>query len=74
MGSMPAANFQAALRDLFFGELLGLDFLDRLLHSLVLLLQDHLDVARAIAIRSDAAVGAIRPAAALLRLAHLDVV
>mmetsp|Transcript_2709 Transcript_2709/g.6857 ORF Transcript_2709/g.6857 Transcript_2709/m.6857 type:complete len:216 (-) Transcript_2709:2-649(-) len=71
--SLAATHLKPALRELLLGELFGLHLLLGLLDGLLLLLQDHLHMARAIHVRVDASVGSVRTAAALLRLAHLDV-
>ena len=53
--------------------LLPLHSLATLLHDLLALRQDELNVARQAHVRVDAAVGAVRAAALLGRLVHLDV-
>merc|ERR1719336_1452672 len=71
--SLVPTDLEAALRELLPCELLGLHLFLGLLHGLLLLLQDHLDVARARHVGVDSAVRAVHPAAALLSRVHLDV-
>mmetsp|Transcript_2715 Transcript_2715/g.6876 ORF Transcript_2715/g.6876 Transcript_2715/m.6876 type:complete len:216 (-) Transcript_2715:2-649(-) len=71
--SLAATHLKPALRELLLGELFGLHLLLGLLDGLLLLLQDHFHVARAIHVGVDAAVGTVGAASALLSFADLDV-
>merc|ERR1719162_913779 len=67
------ADLQPALGALPLGELLRLRLLLRLVDTLVLLLQDHLNVARARHVWVDATMCTVGTTAALLGPAHTDV-
>lgn len=68
------ADLEAQLGELLASELLGLrTLLCSLLNGLLLLGQDHLNVARAVHVWANSAVGTVSAPAALLSSVHLDV-
>merc|ERR1719491_849468 len=68
-----AADSQLALGDLLLGEFLWLRVFLRLLNGLILLLQDHLDVARTGHVRARTTVSSVRATTAVLCSTALDV-